>query len=397
MDSTTAQNGDSEFPWRYGVFDAHCHPTDTMASIDEISSMNAATFTIMATRAQDQELVDQVASQKSLAWNEEDENDSTPSRKRIIPSFGWHPWFSHQLYDDRTCPWKGGQHLSANERSAHYKAALSPSPQDDAFLADLPDPKSLSAFLDETRERLSRHPRALVGEIGLDKAFRIPVAWLPDEYQERDQSLTPGGREGRRLSPYRVNMDHQKMVLLAQLNLAGEMQRPVSVHGVQAHGVVYETLLQTWKGHELEVISRKEQRRHPEKLHPDDEKSNEQKSSGPKPFPPRICLHSYSGPPGPVKQYTHPSVPAKIFFSFSMAVNFSTAAAAKTVEVIRVVPDDKILVESDLHTAGQDMDTYLESIVRKICEIKGWSLVDGVQRLGINWRNFVFEADNAAE
>jgi len=32
----------------------------------------------------------------------------------------------------------------------------------------------------------------------------------------------------------------------------------------------------------------------------------------------------------------------------------------------------------------------MEDIVRRICEIKGWLLEDGVRRLGGNWRRFVF-------
>lgn len=379
---------DAPFPWELGVFDAHCHPTDTVSSIDDIPSMKATALTVMATRAEDQELVSQTASRYGVT--DKDTSGWIQSSQRIVPSFGWHPWFSHHIVDDT------GANSTIVKRS-HYMSALAPAPEDDSFILHLPEPKPLSTLISETRSRLQRHPDALVGEIGIDRAFRIPNAWLPHEEDSRDPSLTPGSREGRKLSNYRVQLSHQKLLLKAQLRLAGDMQRPVSVHSVQGHGAVLEILQGLWAGHERKALSKRERKRRDNDRAYDGDEDEEKRqpskeSSMPTslPFPPRICMHSYSGPPEPLKQFLHPANPAEIFFSFSHVINFSNPSTRKVEEAIKAVPDDRILVESDLHCAGQEMDTCLEEVVRSICKLRGWSLDKGIRTLGANWQRFVF-------
>ena len=291
----------------------------------------------------------------------------------------------------------GATSLADEQKVAHYQSVLTPRSDDRNFLLPLPDPRPFGHFLGQTRRYLEQNPLALIGEVGLDKSFRIPEAWLPEHLEDRNDGLTPGGREGRKLSAYRVSMEHQRKVLLAQLRLAGELQRAVSCHGVQAHGTVYETLAETWKGHERHRPSKRQRKKATSagnvETEPGDAEGSESQLTGPKPYPPRICLHSYSGPAETVKQYIAHSVPCDVFFSFSTTINsWSDLGDGKVEAAVKAVPDDNLLIESDLHTAGDRMDHYLEEGVRKICEVKGWELEYGVKQLGSNWRRFVFGA-----
>jgi Tat protein secretion system quality control protein TatD with DNase activity len=381
MANTEDESIDSDVIWEIGVCDAHCHPTDIMASIESIGSMEPRVLTVMSTRAQDQDLVAQVASRYALR----SPVDLTEGR-HVVPAFGWHPWFAYQLYDDR----KG---ISDGSIGEHYKRVLSPSPEDQNFLESLPKPRSLSKFLAETERRLLDHPFALVGEIGLDRAARLPVFKTADleegkVYKHSDGDYTPGTREDRPLSPYRVTMEHQKVILTAQLQLAAKHRRPVSVHSVQAHGVVFDILQSLWAGHEKPSKSKQKRRESAANAHHNEDQTEKQESN--LPYPPRICMHSYSGPVDPLKQFLAPTVPADVYFSFSEVINFSSASSTKAAEVIKAVPADRILVESDLHCAGERMDDLLKRIVLRICDLKGWGLRDGAQQLRINWERLIF-------
>ncbi|KAK1755801.1 Cut9-interacting protein scn1 [Echria macrotheca] len=405
-----ADNDENEsnawFPWHLGACDAHCHPTDTMASIASIASMRARMLTIMATRSEDQDLVSSVAAQHGIKSRADLVEATGHIPCQVVPAYGWHPWFSHQFYADTDTAKESTFDPSGEieaEKTKHYTAVLSSTP-DAAFIASLPNPRPLSQFIAETRERLLADPTALVGEIGLDKAFRLPQGWDTNEAPKRDEGLTPGGREGRKLSPHRVKISHQETVLKAQLRLAGELGRPVSIHDVGAHGGLFDVLSSLWKGFEKPVISRRQRRMVAEGAEDfssdedltDDESGKGKKQSKaepyqPRPYPPRICLHSYSGSSETLRQYLDPSIPTQIYFSFSMAVNLSKDGQwDKFAEVIGACPDNKLLVESDLHVAGGQMDESLAQIYREVCNVKGWVLTEGMERIRKNYEEYLF-------
>jgi len=361
-----------------------------MATTAAIPRMKASTLAIMGTRLEDQDLVAQVAR-------------SHPSK--VVPSFGYHPWFSHLIHDDRASFDGDGEETEGDLKLRHYSAVLTPPPDAD-FILQLPRPRPLSAVLEELRRHLVEFPHALVGEIGLDRVFRLPQ---PTATQGPAGS-TPGRRDTRALTQHRVALPHQKAIFLAQLGLAGELERAVSVHGVQCHGFLFDAFREVWAGHEIPRERPKDRKRRRRKtaagdheflpdLAGSDIESDEESGPAPKPkpFPPRVCLHSFSGPLETLKQYLAPPTPTKLypsqlFFSFSSTINARPEKGhlSKIEDTIKTVPDENVLIESDLHTAGDDMDDALEGALRLVVQLKRWDLQHGAEQLDRNWRRFVY-------
>lgn len=273
--------------------DAHCHPTDDPASLKKIPSMQTANLTLMSTRLDDIDLVYQTA-------------ESYP--EKVIPAFGYHPWFSHLVYTTPTPP------KSAYE---HYSEVLTPQPTEEFVNQELPFPVPFDEHLNKIREYLLDFPNALVGETGMDKAFRLPIKNGPQQ-QSGEKTL----------SPYRVSMAHQQEIFTKQLKLANELNRPTSIHGVQCHNAIFECVLKT-------------------------------------PHPPAICLHSYTGSPEFLSsnwfnKKNNKKLP-KVFVSSSSLINITTQEKAN--KLIPNIPQNRILSESDYHAAGDLMDQYvLESV-----------------------------------
>lgn len=87
-------------------------------------------------------------------------------------------------------------------------------------LENQPEPRLFDDILSEVRKNLLDFPNALVGEIGLDRAVRIPY----------DYDATP-----RILTRFTIPFEHQLKICEAQLELAVELKRNISMHCVKAH------------------------------------------------------------------------------------------------------------------------------------------------------------------
>lgn len=162
----------------------------------------------------------------------------------IIPSFGVHPW-------------------DAGNRSPEWETTL--------------------------RASLAAHPRAAVGEIGLDR-------WITDHLRPDDPRLA-----GLRVAPVMEQLE----VFHRQLAIAAELDRPASIHCLRAMGLLHEALRAA-------------------------------------PRPARgFLLHAYSGP----AELVGPLASLGAYFSYNGY--FLRAAHAAKVRAFSAVPLDRLLVETD--------------------------------------------------
>jgi len=146
-----------------------------------------------------------------------------------------------------------------------------------------------NGWLQVLRTRLADNPRAQVGEIGIDK-------WILNRAKPDDPRLA-----GLRRAP----IDEQLEVFNAQMDLACEFQRTPSLHCIDAWGLLFDTL-----------------------------RSRRLPSRG-------FLLHSYAGSTELVPEFV------KLGACFSFNGSFLEPRKAKLREAYRVIPADRILVETD--------------------------------------------------
>lgn len=132
---------------------------------------------------------------------------------------GYHPWFSHWI--------SLGPYQSKEE---HYRRIFKDADDHpEAFqklLAHLPEPVTLQTVLEDVRQNLIAFPRAMLGEVGIDRASRVPYDFSSP----------------RELTPFAIPFEHQLTILEAQLDLATELGRNISMHSVKSQQATVELL-----------------------------------------------------------------------------------------------------------------------------------------------------------
>ncbi|KAG0094468.1 hypothetical protein BGZ93_007188 [Podila epicladia] len=105
-------------------------------------------------------------------------------------------------------------------------------------------------------------------------------------------------------------------------------------------------------------------------------------------LPPRLCMHSYGGSVDMMRAFTKMDYPPEIFFSFSILIN-GRLQERKLQELIQAVPEDRLLIESDHHSHTL-LDGLLMDMVKKVSEIRGWTIEQTIQKTTRNWHRFVY-------
>lgn len=200
------------------ITDVHCHPTDARDGIPT-KSMEQLQLTIcaMSTNQFDQEKL------KALANGFPD---------KVIPAFGYHPWFSHWISTERSLSLVSDDIQEFSEER-HYRNLLLPRNPDPSLesefsklLSRLPDPTPLTVIIHILENNFSIFPNAMLGEVGLDRTFRVPF----------DFSASP-----RILTSFHIPLDHQLEILEAQMAVELEMERNISLHSVKSQLATLET------------------------------------------------------------------------------------------------------------------------------------------------------------
>ena len=299
----------------------------------------------MSTSVEDQDFVSQLASRLPL---------------KIVPAFGYHPWFTHLI----TCE-------SFRDPKDHYRQLFKAEKavsELDQLLPSLPDPVPLSQILASLRCNLEAHPHALLGEVGIDRAFRLPSdprGWTREADDGAESNSHTLALRDRPLTNLTTPMQHQLRIIKEQIAIAVELGRSVSLHSVRAGGAtvdLLEDLARTFPG-KGQGLNRKERKRL---------KEEENQCDGEEVQAPARCFHdinvdlhscTLSAPMIVQLQRKHPN----LYVSFSTAIN---ARQKDLHEQLLACDPKRLLIESDWHSA-EDLGARCWQMIRLAVDVLG--------------------------
>lgn len=275
--------------------DAHCHLVMSEDGFGENAHPYAcvdSTRCVMSTNAND--------------WEKLRKIEATD----IVRSFGVHPWYCHLFSIGRE---------SVSKRE-HYESVLECKERQEqlAIIERLPDPIPLEKYI---QEEYDDELVGVIGEIGLDKLFRLP-----------ENGYFVHAKEPFRLTRVRVKLAHQIAVFERFCQLAAQFDKPVSVHDVKCHGKLFEICTEILLPHEGV----------------------------------NVCLHSFTGSKEIISQqwiryFTEP----RIFLSLSKYINFKSSEDGRALAVF--VPNRCLLTETDLPIDAVKPDE-LTNALSYVCE-----------------------------
>ncbi|KAJ7361456.1 hypothetical protein DFH08DRAFT_844228 [Mycena albidolilacea] len=278
------------------VVDAHCHPTEANSISAESMKQLQISVCAMSTHHGDQRCLESA----------------------IFRLSGYHPWFTHLI-----------SLLPVTSKSEHYRHL---------FLGDDSQPSAEATSHLRHNFELFSSTLAMLGEVGLDKQYRVAF----------DYHASP-----RRLTPFTIPLDHQLAILEAQIDIAVELRRNVSLHSVKCPQITVDLI-------------NKLRRKHGEQLD-------------------NIRLTT--------KKHNN------VFISLSTTIN---GRSNNLNALITACSPNRLLIESDIDNIDRCTEKCIE-ILNLMARVKGWPVEEAwvedldkdewgvVRRIEANWKAFIGE------
>lgn len=314
------------------LIDVHCHPNlaydgqDLQRVIKEINQLKANKICVMSSDLESQYVIEEIYKKCSL---------------KVKPAFGLHPWFSHQVcFNDQP--------------ESEISPLVLEDEEQELVKSYLPKQIDIVRFLDELKDRLVSIPDSMLGEVGLDKSFKVHTQ-VPIQNQDMNQEIA-NQEGGMRLIKSKVKIEHQIKVLESQIDLAISLRKPISLHGVKCI-------------QEMIQVFNRIKRRNPI--------SNTIRINWHSPYISADSLQTL------IKNYS-----SFLYYSYSIRLYKTELELKRLNELIALTPNDKILIETDWELEPNLIDEKLLQILKVICKVKSWNLLEALAQLERNWTRF---------